>query len=72
MTAAAIHPASLRSRGIVKRFMIAVLETKSIIAIIIGTAMMPLITALQNNILIGSSGVKSMSTPIIVARMMTL
>ena len=70
MTAAAIQPRIRNTEGIVNAPMMSLRCVITIIAIITGTATMPLITALQNRALMGSSGVKFRRAPITVAAAM--
>ena len=74
-TAAAIvhvasQPSILRRRVTTNDPMTTGSSAISIITIMIGTAITPLMTALQNNALIGSIGVKSSATPATVASAM--
>ena len=67
MTLVATHPKTRSQPVTTKGPMTSRLIASRIITAMIGTAMTPLITALQNNALIGSTGVKFSPTPSDVA-----
>ena len=67
MTAVASHPNTLSAPDNTNLPMIFLLDVMSIIITMTGTETTPLITALQNSALIGSSGEKVMAMPLNVA-----
>src|SRR5579862_6475450 len=67
MTAVAAQPKNCRRGAAMNLPITALLPATIIIAAMIGTAATPLITALQNSALMGSSGDQSMTRPMMVA-----
>ena len=67
ITKVAIHPINFRMGGSRKSPITARLLESNIMATITGTATTPLITALQNNALTGSIGVKFNTVPMTMA-----
>lgn len=63
ITPLAAHPQIFMAMGAVNSFICFLLLTTIIIAIMIGTATNPLMTALQNSALTGSSGTNSRLSP---------
>ena len=70
MVPVASHPSAFSRRLTVNRPITRGSSASSIMTTMIGTAMTPLMTAHQNNALIGSTGEKSSATPPSVASAM--